>query len=383
MATTSTSTTTTTATATMPAIVRLARSTNIDVDSLDPSLARKLLSLGVTANDQTSNQVLIVQAILDPQNAQLVKEVTASMPDAPSLAIVDHISVLLSKRNDGLIKGRFLLQTSPQGASDMAAIIAHARNYAKEFEMAGLPKERFCIKLPATGAGVNAAKVLEGEGIRTLGTSLFSVPQALACSQAGCLSISPYFNEIPAHDRTTNLWPQPADVAREHPMSPRMVQIYQAYADLERHTGRTQPLIKAASMIGGKEAMAIGEEMGAQHLTCLAPVLKELFEMQVSGDSKKAEINTYATFDVPERLKDLLQVDPLSPGGKPYTIDPSLDWLADGGAALDAYIAGDAETAKRLQASLDLFIGAEAVAIEAVERVRRGEGTEGLVFGGL
>jgi transaldolase len=148
----------------VPAIVRLARSTNIDVDSLDPSLARKLLSLGVTANDQTSNQVLIVQAILDPQNASLVKEVTTSMPDAPTLAIVDRISVLLSKRNDGLIKGRFLLQTSPQGARDAAAIMAHARNYAKEFEMAGLPKERFCIKLPATGAGVNAAKVLEAEG---------------------------------------------------------------------------------------------------------------------------------------------------------------------------------------------------------------------------
>lgn len=156
--------TTSTSTATVPAIVRLARSTNIDVDSLDPSLARKLLSLGVTANDQTSNQVLIVQAILDPQNASLVKEVTSSMPDAPTLAIVDRVSVLLSKRNDGLIKGRFLLQTSPQGARDTAAIIAHARNYAKEFEMVGLPKERFCIKLPATGAGVNAAKVLEGEG---------------------------------------------------------------------------------------------------------------------------------------------------------------------------------------------------------------------------
>lgn len=166
-------------------------------------------------------------------------------------------------------------------------------------------------------------------------------------------------------------------------MSPRMVQIYQAYADLERHTGRTQPLIKAASMIGGKEAMAIGEEMGAQHLTCLAPVLKDLFEMQVSGDSKKAELNTYATFDVPQRLKDLLQVDPLSPGGKPYTIDPSVDWLADGGAALDSYIAQDAETEKRIQASLDLFLAAEKVCIEAVERVRKGESTEGLVFGGL
>lgn len=149
----------------VPAIVRLARSTNIDVDSLDPTLARKLLSLGVTPNDQTSNQVLIVQAILDAQNAQLVNEVVASMPeDTPSLAIVDRLSVLLSKRNDGLIKGRFLLQTSPMGANDAAAILAHARNYANEFHLAGLGKERFCIKVPATGAGVTAARTLEQEG---------------------------------------------------------------------------------------------------------------------------------------------------------------------------------------------------------------------------
>lgn len=39
-----------------------------------------------------------------------------------------------------------------------------------------------------------AAKILNAEGIRTLGTCLFSLPQAIAASQAGCLYISPYFN---------------------------------------------------------------------------------------------------------------------------------------------------------------------------------------------
>jgi transaldolase len=41
---------------------------------------------------------------------------------------------------------------------------------------------------------MNAGAILLKEGIRTLGTSLFSVAQAIASSQAGCLYISPYFN---------------------------------------------------------------------------------------------------------------------------------------------------------------------------------------------
>lgn len=46
----------------------------------------------------------------------------------------------------------------------------------------------------ATGPGLNAAKVLQDEGISTMDTGVFSVAQAVACSQAGCLYISPYYN---------------------------------------------------------------------------------------------------------------------------------------------------------------------------------------------
>lgn len=46
----------------------------------------------------------------------------------------------------------------------------------------------------ATGPGLSAAKILNGEGISTLGTGVFSVAQAIACSQAGCLFVSPYYN---------------------------------------------------------------------------------------------------------------------------------------------------------------------------------------------
>lgn len=100
----------------------------------------------------------------------------------------------LCKRNIDLIKGRVLVQTSPSAAYNFQETLDHARIYVSEFEKAGIPKNRYCIKIMATGPGLNAAKILQDEGISTLGTGVFSVIQAVACSQAGCLYISPYYN---------------------------------------------------------------------------------------------------------------------------------------------------------------------------------------------
>ena len=57
-----------------------------------------------------------------------------------------------------------------------------------------LCRSRVCIKIPTTPESIIACQRLESEGIRTLATCLFSLPQALAASQAKCLYIAPYFN---------------------------------------------------------------------------------------------------------------------------------------------------------------------------------------------
>ena len=50
------------------------------------------------------------------------------------------------------------------------------------------------IKIPSTPEALLACREVEKEGIRTLATSLFSVPQALAAHEAGCLYIAPWLN---------------------------------------------------------------------------------------------------------------------------------------------------------------------------------------------
>ena len=95
---------------------------------------------------------------------------------------------------------------------------------------------------------MNAGPILLKDGIRTLGTSLFGLPQAIAASQAGCLYISPYYNEVRAH-ADLKLWPDVADPATQHTMSALQVQILEMYKRLYNETGKDQAMIKAARYV--------------------------------------------------------------------------------------------------------------------------------------
>jgi hypothetical protein len=55
-------------------------------------------------------------------------------------------------------------------------------------------RSRVCIKIPTTPESILACQRLERQGISTLATILFTVPQALAATQAGCQYVAPYFN---------------------------------------------------------------------------------------------------------------------------------------------------------------------------------------------
>ena len=154
-------------------------------------------------------------------------------------------AVNMCKNNINNIKGRVLLQVYPNEAYDTQAVLDSARAYAKEFERVGISQDRYCIKIPSVGPALNAVPQLKKEGIATLGTALFGLPQAIAASQAGCLYISPYFNEVKAHD-DHKLWPNVEDPATQHTMSARTLQILETYARLYEETGKEQPLLKQA-----------------------------------------------------------------------------------------------------------------------------------------
>ncbi|KNG90455.1 hypothetical protein ANOM_001247 [Aspergillus nomiae NRRL 13137] len=340
----------------------LEQRTNVDVDYMDPAFTLSVQPFQF--NDMTSNQTFVHEQMCHPDNASLLRDVVSQYKTSGWLAIYTHMAVLMCKANISNIKGRVLLQTLPTYAYNCVKTVEHARAYAREFEAVGISKDRFCIKIPATGPGLRACQILAQDGIRTLGTAVFSVHQAIAASQAGCLYISPYYNEPLAHvDRS--IWPQSDDPALLHPFSPRLIQILDTYKRLYKETGREQPLVKLAGFLSTSEAMA-ASEIGCHSATISHQVLKELWALRYVSSKQPGEgvpkpAHPYANaLPSPARLAQLAGLDPLAPAtwnGELASAD--VDYLANNGENLDAANNADPETKRRIADALEGFVKAE------------------------
>ncbi|CAG8830445.1 9039_t:CDS:2, partial [Cetraspora pellucida] len=95
-----------------------------------------------------------------------------------------------------------ITQYNPQDATTNPSLILEASTVAKSrhlmalFEEVGVDKSRVMIKIASTWEGIQAAKILENEGIKCNMTLLFSFTQAVACAEAGVTLISPYAGRI-------------------------------------------------------------------------------------------------------------------------------------------------------------------------------------------
>jgi len=94
------------------------------------------------------------------------------------------------------IPGRVSTEIDPRLSFNTPATLARARGLAAMYRAEGIPSERVLIKIAATWEGIQAAKQLELEGIRTNLTLVFSFAQAVACAQAKVQLISPFVGRI-------------------------------------------------------------------------------------------------------------------------------------------------------------------------------------------
>lgn len=180
--------------------------------------------------------------------------------------------------------------------------------------------------------------------------------------------------ETRAHDEL-KLWPDVEDPATQHPMSARIVQILETYKKLYKETGKEQPLLKNASFITAKEAMAAGE-LGCHSATISHTVLNELAKLPYDGSKQPGEgvpkpNHAYKhAGPTPARLQKLANIDPLAAAdwdGKLASTD--VDYLANGGAALAEAIAKDPIATTRLKDALELFTGGEERSKSKIETV--------------
>ncbi|KAF9003413.1 aldolase [Cyathus striatus] len=259
----------------------------VDVDSMDPAVALRHTSSDTSFCDMTSNQAIVYNLAIRPESATFLKEAIQYVhakgldqnPEVFVNGVIDVLTVLLAKQVFPLLTGHVHAQASPKYAYDTLQTIEHAKKLVALFEAHGIPKDRVCIKIPATPESIVAMQYLSKVGIKTLATCLFSVPQAVAASQAGCLYVAPYFNELRVHFEPT-IYQSYSNPATEHPMSQIILGIVQTFKEINSNT-----LVMPASIVTAKEVIALAS-LKPDHITISASVLDELSSLPpVSEDS--------------------------------------------------------------------------------------------------
>ncbi|KAJ4245218.1 hypothetical protein NW762_014088 [Fusarium torreyae] len=352
----------------MPArtlLTRLNELCNVDVDDADYDF---ISSLPLKPYNQTSNQVVITEAMTLPRNQSIFQDCLREYGSEGWGTVYEKVTVRICAKNASLISGRLLVQTSPEHLHNRDEIINQCRRFAESFAQEGLSKDRFAIKLPFTGAAACAAQQLNAEGIKTLATSVFCLEQAIAASQSQCLLISPYFEEIAAHTDLSQR-PQVKDTALEHPMSPRIIHMLEAFTTLYKQTGQEQPIMVIASHFHSEQLMAMAE-LGCQHITISQDNLRRLMSTQddLPPVTQAKPSHPYAGLSTPERLRSLSKLDPLAKAdwdGILASLD--VDYLEDNGAKLDQAIKQDSVSGKRIHDAMERFVKAEQRAKNLIE----------------
>jgi transaldolase len=155
--------------------------------------------------DATTNPSLITAAAQMPQYQPIVDGVLVEArkelgPDAKEELVANlafqRLAVAFGKKILAIVPGRVSTEVDARLSYDTEATIKQAHSIIAQYAAVGIGPERILIKIASTWEGIQAAKVLEKEGIHCNLTLLFGLHQAIACAEAGVTLISPFVGRI-------------------------------------------------------------------------------------------------------------------------------------------------------------------------------------------
>ena len=119
----------------------------------------------------------------------------ASAAQVATLAF-ERLAVSFGRKILEVIPGRVSTEVDARLSYDTDASIAVGRQLIAMYEAQGVSRDRILIKIASTWEGIQAAAVLEKEGIHCNLTLLFGLHQAIACAENGITLISPFVGRI-------------------------------------------------------------------------------------------------------------------------------------------------------------------------------------------
>jgi len=152
--------------------------------------------------DATTNPSLIYAAAQMPEYQHLVDAAIAYGKQSSSVQTeqltntIDKLFVAFGTEILKIVPRFVSTETDARLSFDTEGTVEKARKLIRLYGEAGYERNRVLIKIASTWEGIQAAKVLEQEGIRCNLTLLFGFGQAVACAQAGVYLISPFVGRI-------------------------------------------------------------------------------------------------------------------------------------------------------------------------------------------
>lgn len=179
------------------ALDQLKTLTTVVADSSDLEAIRKFRPL-----DATTNPSLITAAAEQPESKELIEDAYYQAKeegyknDELIERTIDILTVKFGVEILKLIEGRVSTEVDAALSYDTEATIKKAHELCELYKGYGIDQSRILIKIASTWEGIQAAKVLEAEGIACNLTLLFGLHQAQACADAKVTLISPFVGRI-------------------------------------------------------------------------------------------------------------------------------------------------------------------------------------------
>jgi transaldolase len=285
--------------------------------------------------DATTNPSLILKAVQKPEYAPLLKEVVAAHKGAPLDAIVDEVLVRFGREILKVVPGRVSTEVDARLSFDTAASVARGRHLIEMYEAAGVARERILIKLASTWEGIQAARILQHDGIRCNMTLLFSYCQAVACGEAGAQLISPFVGRI--YDwykkNAGSAWNEAANAGANDPGCKSVAQIYTYYKKFGVQTevmGASFRNVGQIAALAGCDLLTIAPELLATLQASDVPLPRVLD----SNAAESADIHAITYNEASFRYAlndDAMATEKLAEGIRGFAVDAGkLDRLIEG-----------------------------------------------------
>lgn len=231
--------------------------------------------------DATTNPSLILKAVQKEAYRPLLTRTLINNPGASTAQLVDHLLIAFGSEILKIVPGRVSTEVDARLSFDTRATIERAHQLIELYRLAGVARERVLIKIASTWEGIQAARVLQAEGISCNLTLLFSLPQALACADAKVQLISPFVGRIYDWYKKAagEQWDETSNSGAADPGVQSVKRIYDYYKAFDIPTeimGASFRNIGQIRALAGCDLLTISPELLDQLTADTEPITREL-----------------------------------------------------------------------------------------------------------